>query len=103
MDDAHKIVELTDIVLEEIRAVPCCDVLRVGYNNELAVSEAAQAVGLQVLLGPKDTPGTLNDLLEVGKGRLHILCGIEAQSLQEECMTRKLVTATVALAGKKVQ
>ena len=75
------IVELTDIVLEEVGAVPCCDVLWVGYDNELAVSEAAQAVGLQVLLGPKDTPCTLNDLFEVGKGWLHILCGVEAQSL----------------------
>ena len=71
-------------MLEEVGAMSHCDVLRVGYDNELAVSEAAQAVGLQVLLGPKDTPGTLNDLLEVGKGWLHILCGVEAQSLQEE-------------------
>ena len=83
-------------MLEEVRAVPCCDILWVGYDNELAVSKAAQAMGLQVLLGPKDTPSTLNDLLEVGKWRLDILCGIEAQSLQEECVTRKLVTATIA-------
>ena len=88
LDDAHKIVELTDIVLEEVRAVPCCDVLRVGYDNELAVSKAAQAMGLQVLLGPKDTPSTLNDLLEVGKGWLHILCGVETQSLQKQRKTQ---------------
>ena len=86
-------------MLEEVRAVPCCDVLRVGYDNELAIPEAAQAVGLQVLLGPKDTPSTFNDLLEVGKGQLDILCGVEAQSLQEECRIQILTTATVALTG----
>ena len=64
MDNAHKIVELTDIVLEEVRKVSCCDIFWVGYDNELAVSEATQAVGLQVLLGPKDTPSTLDDLLQ---------------------------------------
>ena len=85
--------QLTDIVLEEVRAVPRCNVLWVGYDNELAVAEATQAVGLQVLLGPKDTPGTLNDLFEVGKGWLDILCGIEAQSLQEECRTQILTTS----------
>ncbi len=42
----HTIVKLTDIVLEELRAVSSCDVLWVGYNNELAVTKAAQAVGL---------------------------------------------------------
>ena len=62
----------------------CRNVLRVGYDNELAVPKAAQAVGLQVLLGPKVTPGTLDDLLEVGKGRLDILGGVETQSLQKE-------------------
>ena len=88
MDDAHKIVELTVIVPKEVRAVPCCDVIRVGYDSELAVSKATQAMGLevllQVLLGPKDTPSTLNDLLEIGKGRLHILCGVEAQSCRRK-------------------
>ena len=80
----HTKAKLTDIVLKEFRAVSRCNVLWVGYDNELAVSKTAQAVALQVLLGPKDTPSTLNDFLEVGKGWLDILCGIEAKSLQEE-------------------
>ena len=83
-------------MLEEVRAESRCNILRVGYDNELAVPKAAQAVGFQVLLGPKDTPGTFNDLLEVSKGRLDILWGIEAQSLQEKCRTQILTTTTVA-------
>jgi hypothetical protein len=42
----HTMAKLTDIVLEELGAVSSCDVLRVGYDNELAVPEAGQAVGL---------------------------------------------------------
>ena len=62
----------------------CCNVLWVGYDNELAVPEAAQAVGLQVFLSPKVTSSTLDDLFEVGKWRLDILGGVETQSLQKE-------------------
>lgn len=62
----------------------CCNVLWVGYDNELAVPKAAQAVGLQVFLSPKVTSSTLDDLFEVGKWRLDILGGVETQSLQKE-------------------
>ena len=79
----HTKVTLTDVVLEELRALSSSNVLWVGYYDELAVSQATQAVALQILLVPEGTSSTLDDLLEVGKGWLDVLCGIEAQPLQE--------------------
>lgn len=68
-------------MFEEFRALSSGNVLRVGYYNELAVSEATQTTTNEVLSSPEDTSSTLDDFLEVGKGWLDILCGIEGQAL----------------------